>query len=121
MCRNSWSKHPLQHSGCIHRPRHGRWLAIAVKNTALLMTLMVAGSPLDFIPTSRLLTFEPYSSRMCITIDIVDDAAVENTESFTVSLSRTGGLDSRVQLRQLTSTIEITDDDTGMKFICSVY
>ncbi|CAI8017009.1 hypothetical protein GBAR_LOCUS10377, partial [Geodia barretti] len=25
----------------------------------------------------------------------------------------TGGLDSRVQLRQPTSTIEITDDDTG--------
>ena len=48
---------------------------------------------------------------MCITIDIVDDAAVENTESFTVSLSRTGGLDSRVQLRQPTSTIEIIDDD----------
>ena len=52
---------------------------------------------------------------MCITIGIVDDTAVE---SFTaVSLSRTGGLDSRVQLRQPTSTIEITDDDTGMEFV----
>ena len=81
---------------------------------------MVTDSPLDFSSISHLLTFEPFSSRNCIAVGIADDVTVENTESFTVVLSRTSGLDNRVELRQLSSVIQITDDDTSKKCICGV-
>ena len=89
-------------------------------NTDHSVALMVTDSPSDFSSISHLLTFEPFSSHNCIAVDIVDDATVENAESFTVVLSRTSGLDSRVELRQQSSVIQITDDDTSKKCICKV-
>ena len=54
----------------------------------------------------------PALGRACaIVIEIVDDSAVEETESLTVSLSLPAGGLSSVQLTPNTATILITDND----------
>ena len=47
---------------------------------------------------------------MCINITIVNDAVVENTESFSISLTRTARLDFRITLTG-TTAIQIKDND----------
>ena len=72
----------------------------------------VAGTPSDFNSTSQAVTFEPRgSTSKCISIGITDDTTVEEIEDFTVNMSRTGGLDPRVQLGLSSTTVYITDSD----------
>ena len=47
----------------------------------------------------------------CINVTIVDDAVVENMESFSISLTRTTGLDNRIMLTG-TTDFQIRDNDS---------
>ena len=74
----------------------------------------VVGTPSDFNSTTQAVTFEPSSNsstRKCISISINEDTTVEEIEEFTVNISRTGGLDPRVQLGLTSATVSITDSD----------
>lgn len=49
------------------------------------MHLSTAVLPLDVLPFTSTLTFDLGDTRECVTIPIVDDDLLEDTESFTVS------------------------------------
>ena len=69
---------------------------------------------MDYIaPNSTTLTFTMESSDQpqCVTLNIVDDNALEYTENFTVSLAT---FDNSVELLYTTSTITIFDNDGKM-------
>ena len=57
------------------------------------------------------MTLSATASEDCVSISVVDDSVLEETESLVVSLSLTGVLTS-VQLTQHTATILITNDDS---------
>ena len=44
-------------------------------------------------------------------VDIIDDQAVENPESFGITLERTPDLDSRITLDPVDGVVQIRDDD----------
>ena len=79
------------------------------------LTFTEAGVLSDFVSFLYKLTFEPHDTQKCVTVTIIDDAIVENTENFYVDLTQTPDLDSRVIIKHGTSTIEIIDDDDGGK------
>ena len=60
------------------------------------------------------MTLSATASEDCVSIRVVDDSVLEETESLMVSVSLTGKLTS-VQLTQHTATILITDDDCMFK------
>ena len=61
---------------------------------------------------SPIVTFEPRSSRQCISINITNDDIVEEREYFNVTLGIAVGLDPRVQFGQRTvTTVFINDND----------
>ena len=49
----------------------------------------------------------------------MDDLMVEMIESFNVSLDRTVGLDSRIELGLADGVVEITDNDGIKRNVCS--
>ena len=49
--------------------------------------------------------------RHCVNVSIVDDDVLEMTESFTVTLERTPGLNDRIKLNPVDGVIEIPDND----------
>ena len=53
-------------------------------------------------------TFQPGDTRVCVSVTINDDTMLEETESFTVTLTTQ---DSRVNLQRTTATITILDTD----------
>ena len=55
--------------------------------------------------------FEACDKRHCVNVTIVNDDILEMTESFSVTLERTLGLDDRITLRPVDGVVEITDDD----------
>ena len=74
----------------------------------------VAGTPSDFTSTTQAVTFEITSNSStckCISINITEDTTVEEIEEFTINISRTGGLDPRVQLGLTSAIVYITDTD----------
>ena len=50
--------------------------------------------------------------RQCTNVSIVDDEGLENTESFSVLLAETPGLDIRIMLNPVEAEIEIIDNDS---------
>ena len=68
-------------------------------------------SPMDYSNVSTILSFAECETRKCTEIPIRDDRIVELTESFLVSLKRTPGLDSRIDLDPVNGAIEIIEFD----------
>ena len=64
----------------------------------------------DFVPASTPLKFGRCGNRSCINIPIQSDEIMEETETFTISLDRTIGLDSRIQLDPSEGVVAIFDD-----------
>ena len=65
----------------------------------------------DYIGVEEvLLTFGPSQLQQSVEISIIDDPALENTESFTVTLSPLPG-ETRVAFIQLLATVSILDND----------
>ena len=62
----------------------------------------------DYTNTSQPVTFSSAPSQMCIPIDITNDAVIEETESFAVTLVSD---DPAVQLTTQIATVTILDDD----------
>ena len=81
--------------------------------TAILHTSTV--DPMDYLGVSIILMFEDCDRRRCVNVTIVDDEVLEMTESFTVTLERTPGLDSRITLDPVDGVVEITDDGEKMR------
>ena len=52
----------------------------------------------DFVPVFTSLIFERCGNRSCTNITIQPDEIMEETETFTITLDRTSGLDPRIQL-----------------------
>ena len=80
--------------------------------------LCVAG--FDFVPLLETLTIMPRdNTTYCVTVTILDDDALELTETFDISLSPASGFESLVLLSASsdTHTVTISDDsaDLGMK------
>ena len=55
--------------------------------------------------------FASCETRACINVTIEDDNVVELTESFSVKLNRTDGLDERIILEPVEAEIEIINND----------
>lgn len=78
-------------------------------------------SPSDYATIqSTIVTFNACDARRCVDISITNDNNVEKSEMFTVALSKTPGLDSRVSLDSPTTSIQITDVD-GRCLYCGLY
>ena len=56
--------------------------------------------------------FDSCDKESCINISIVDDDVIENTESFSVLLEETPGLDIRITLDPVEAEIQIIDNDS---------
>ena len=61
--------------------------------------------------TDALLSFAECAQQSCINVTILDDLVDEPTELFNVTLERTAGLDSRIELNPVDGVVEIEDDD----------
>ena len=57
------------------------------------------------------LRFAACDKRICVTVPIVDDEIVENTESFKVTLERPTDLDGSITLGPVDGVVEMTDND----------
>ena len=76
------------------------------------MIFYFVASFMDFDHTSHTLMFGACKNTLqCTEIVIVDDTIVELSESFSVTLERTAGLDSRITLVRVDGEIEIIDND----------
>ena len=66
----------------------------------------------DYIPLTReQLRFAPNQRRVCVNVTPLDDAGVEEDETFVVSLSHDSDLDRRIHLNPNRATVIIVDDD----------
>ena len=77
-----------------------------------LVTLYFTSSadPNDHGGVPATVTFHTRELRKCVTVSIEDDAVVENTESFSIILARTTGLDRQISLSG-TTEFQIRDND----------
>ena len=66
---------------------------------------------MDYVDFHTTLTFAPCQMRSCVNVSIVDDDVLELTESFSITLERTLGLDDRIDLDPFDGEVEITDND----------
>ena len=67
---------------------------------------MYVGSDYELLNSS--ITCEQNTFSTCVAVSIIDDAFLENTESFTLSLIP---LSERVNVANMVSTVFITDND----------
>ena len=65
----------------------------------------------DFVPLSERVDFEVGETLKCQQIILINDQIPENTERFTVSLSRTSDLDPRIRISPEEAEIVVTDSD----------
>ena len=72
----------------------------------------------DYRGVSTDVTLSPSNSEQCVSVEVVDDSAVELDESLTMSLSLPTGELSSVQLTPNTTTILITDNDGERYSLC---
>ena len=63
----------------------------------------------DFVPVSTALRFERCGNRSCTNIPIQSDEIMKETETFTITLERTLGLDPRIRLSQVDGEVTILD------------
>ena len=66
---------------------------------------------MDYGSVDTTLTFAPCQRRSCVNVSIMDDDVLEFTESFSITLERTLGLDDRIDLDPVDGEVEITDND----------
>ena len=65
----------------------------------------------DYISVSQILTFHNERQK-CVNITIINDASLErHVEIFNLTLTRTEGLDERIQFSTDEGEIEITEND----------
>ena len=62
----------------------------------------------DFVPVSETLTFVPGQTTASVSVSIVDDSNIEDTEMFSATLTTT---DPNVVIGADTATVTILDDD----------
>ena len=62
------------------------------------------------MPVSTALRFERCGNRSCTNISIQSDEIMEETETFTITLESTLGLDARIQLDPFEGVVTIFDD-----------
>ena len=72
------------------------------------------GSSSDFIMFSTLFNFDVGETVRCQQITLINDVAPENTERFTVVLSRTPHLDPRIRISTQEAEVIITDFDGNL-------
>ena len=77
----------------------------------MYMYMYIPAEVSDYERLSTEVTLSPSDSEQCVSVEVVDDSAVELDESLTVSLSLPAGGLSSVQLTPNTATILITDND----------
>ena len=68
---------------------------------------------LDYLPhhPSTTISFGSCEKRKCVTICIVDDVILENTESFHITVERPSDVDTRITVDPAAGTVTIFDDD----------
>ena len=59
------------------------------------------------------LSFAAYQMKSCVSMSIINDWVVEDTEIFIIALERTDDLDSSITLNPAVGRIEITDNDSA--------
>ena len=74
----------------------------------------------DYVSVDTLLTFEANTVESCVDITIVDDKALEQVESFIVTLERPPDLHDRITLNPTQGKISITDDDGEFKITINI-
>ena len=72
---------------------------------------------MDYGNISTILMFDSCDKKSCVNISIVDDDVIEDTESFSVLLAETPGLDVRITLDPVEAEIEIIDNDSEYQAI----
>lgn len=65
----------------------------------------------DYDSITSVFTFQPLVTRSCITINIIDDNIVENTEQFSVSLSSPSSTVTVIIGQPRQATVVIRDND----------
>ena len=88
-------------------------------NVDVVITFINGGASVgnDYTRPNSIVSFDPLQTRATVTVPIIDDTQLENTESFKVWISR-NGLDSGILTPTCGQsrphlTIEITDNDTA--------
>ena len=66
---------------------------------------------MDYKKVDTILLFKSCQTSACINVGIVNDNIAELTESFSVKLNRTDGLDTRITLDPVVAEVEIIDND----------
>ena len=66
---------------------------------------------LDYRGISDILKFSSSVSEQCVSVDIVENSVLEETECLTVALSLLTGKDSKIQLKPSSAKIFIIDND----------
>lgn len=66
---------------------------------------------LDYQGISDILKFSSSVSEQCVSVDIIENSVLEDTESLTVALSLLTGGDSNIQLKPSSAKIFIADND----------
>ena len=66
----------------------------------------------DYSGVPATMTFSRCNQRKCVDVSVKNDAIVENTESFSIRLTRPSGLDSRITLTSTATVVEIMDNDS---------
>lgn len=77
----------------------------------LLLTTLYSAAVDDFKQVKSTVTLSPAQLEGCVKVDIVDDEAVEFSETITVSLSQVGVSDSSLHIPEKPVSVYITDDD----------
>ena len=72
---------------------------------------------MDYGNISTILMFDSCDKKSCVNISIVDDDVIEDTESFSVLLAETPGLDVRITLDPVEAEIEIIDNGSEYRAI----
>ena len=73
---------------------------------------LTPGSPDDYLSVVfGVLAFNACQRRQCLNVSIVDDLVLENTERFSVLLTRTADLDQRITLDPVNGVVDILDND----------
>ena len=66
---------------------------------------------MDYETLSTTLMFAACETQRCVNVTTVDDFVVEPCEMFAITLERIAGLNSRISLSSIATTIEIINDD----------
>ena len=83
-----------------------------------IVIIIILADIRDHSGVSGDLVFPTCISESCIRIPITDDVAVEQHESFFVSLLRTDGLDTRIQIYPRFDEKEVIILDNDSKYYC---